>query len=88
MIFVASSVGCINCANFKSYIQNNKQMIEWYAKSRCLLAHIYSGSGWFTSGDLRVFVYKIEGGTSTGLPTIGVWKNEKIAWQQTGYSTS
>ena len=55
-------------------------MISWYAESKCLLAYIYSGSGWFTNGDCKVFVNKIEDGKGTGLPTIGVWKNGKIAW--------
>lgn len=63
-------------------------MIDWYANSGCLLAYLFSGSGWWTGKDLKVFVTDIEGGKGTGKPTIGVWKNGKIAWQQTGYSAS
>ena len=56
-------------------------MKNWLAEAGCLLLHGYTGSGWWTTQEHRLFLNTFNEGKGPGLPMIRVWKNGQILWR-------
>ncbi len=74
IVMVGTAFGCSICANFKATILPNPKFKEWVAKSPYYFLHAYSGSGWWTTKELKAFIDIVGNG---GLPRIGgYWKKK------------
>ena len=78
IIFVGSSIGCVRCTNFHNYFLTISRAIEFFKNSNCILLYVYSGSGWWTAKDNKVFIDQILEGKQYGTPATGVWYQGKI----------
>ena len=74
IVMVGTAFGCSICANFKSQILPNAKFKQWVANSPYYFLHAYSGSGWWTTPELKAFINIVGNG---GLPRIGgYWKKK------------
>ncbi len=74
IVMVGTAFGCSICANFKSSILPNAKFKQWVANSPYYFLHAYSGSGWWTTSELKAFIDIVGNG---GLPRIGgYWKKK------------
>lgn len=74
IVMVGTAFGCAICANFKAQILPNQKFKDWVANSPYYFLHAYSGSGWWTTPELRAFIDIVGNG---GLPRIGgYWKKK------------
>ena len=74
IVMVGTAFGCSICANFKASILPNQKFKDWVASSPYYFLHAYSGSGWWTTTELKKFIDIVGNG---GLPRIGgYWKKK------------
>ena len=74
IVMVGTAFGCSICANFKASILPNQKFKDWVASSPYYFLHAYSGSGWWTTAELKKFIDIVGNG---GLPRIGgYWKKK------------
>lgn len=74
IVMVGTAFGCSICANFKATILPNEKLKAWVANSPYYFLHAYSGSGWWTTPELKAFIDIVGNG---GLPRIGgYWKKK------------
>jgi len=83
VIVLGSALGCTKCSNFISNVLAKNEMMSWLATSGCLLLHVHSGSGWWTTKTLRLFLDVFNEGKGSALPMINVWKDESILLRTT-----
>ncbi|MBQ9432451.1 MAG: hypothetical protein IJU44_12970 [Kiritimatiellae bacterium] len=74
IVMVGTAFGCTFCANFESSILPNQKFKQWVADSPYYFLYAYSGSGWWTTKELKAFIDIVGNG---GLPRIGgYWKKK------------
>lgn len=83
VIVLGSAFGCDKCGNFTSNILTKNEAKTWLATSGCLLLHVYSGSGWWTTKPLKLFLDVFNEGKSGSLPMINVWKDGNLLLRTT-----
>ena len=74
IVMLGTAAGCVNCNNFKKTVLPNAKFRQWVADSPYYFLHAFSGTGWWTSKELRAFIDIVGNG---GLPRIGgYWKKK------------
>ena len=74
IVMLGTAFGCTLCANFKSSVLPNAKFKQWVANSPYYFLYGYSGSGWWTSKELKAFIDIVGNG---GLPRVGgYWKKK------------
>ena len=74
VVMLGTAFGCSICANFKASVLPNAKFKQWVANSPYYFLYGYSGSGWWTTKELRAFVDIVGNG---GLPRVGgYWKKK------------
>ena len=74
IVMIGTAFGCSICGNFKATVLPNQKFKQWVANSPYYFLHAYSGSGWWTTPELKAFIDLVGSG---GLPRIaGYWKKK------------
>ena len=74
VVMLGTAFGCSLCANFKSSVLPNAKFKQWVANSPYYFLYGYSGSGWWTTKELKAFIDIVGNG---GLPRVGgYWKKK------------
>ena len=78
VIFVGSQFGCTHCTDFHDQFLTSSGAIEFFKTTDCILLYGWSGSGWWSAKDDKVFVDQILEGKGYSTPITGVWYQGKI----------